>query len=85
MTAFPILPDPVCDFCDKRGLPVLLVRQAVAAPGGGAPPWAPPFASSDTGSEAPYTARLLRSGYVYVFDEARHRWEGSTSPLRRTS
>jgi hypothetical protein len=76
MTAFPILPDPVCDFCDKRGLPVLLVRQAVAAPGGGAPPWAPPFASSDTGSEAPYTARLLRSGYVYVFDEARHRWEG---------
>jgi hypothetical protein len=75
MTASPILPEAVCDFCDKRGLPVLLVRQA-AALGGGAPQWAPPLASSDAGSEALCTARLLRSGYVYVFDEARHRWEG---------
>ncbi len=63
-----------CEFCDKRGLPLLLVRDAVATTGGGAPDAAELFAP--LGSKAAYyTKRLLRSGYVYVYDEARKRLE----------
>lgn len=63
-----------CEFCDKRGLPLLLVRDAIAPTGAGAPP------SADqprdlVGSVAQYTKRLLRSGYLNVYDEARKRWE----------
>lgn len=63
-----------CEFCDKRGLPLLLVRDAIARAGGGAPvanelpvPLAP--------AAAHYTRRVLRSGYVNVYDEARKRWD----------
>jgi hypothetical protein len=63
-----------CEFCDKRGLPLLLVRDAIAPAQGGAP------AAGDLPiklgpSAAHYTKRLLRSGYVNVYDESRKRWE----------
>ena len=63
-----------CEFCDKRGLPLLLVRDAVASAGAGAP-LAPSLPIELSAKAAHYTKRLLRSGYVNVFDEARRRWE----------
>lgn len=63
-----------CDFCNKRGLPLLLVRDAVA-PTGASAPLAPGLTIELPSSAAHYTKRLLRSGYVNVFDEARKKWE----------
>lgn len=63
-----------CEFCDKRGLPLLLVRDAVAPAGAGAP-LAPSLPIELAPAAAHYTKRLLRSGYVNVYDEARRRWE----------
>ena len=74
--ASPPANEPRCDFCDKRGLPILLVRQALADADSGAPALAHPFQTPGLSTEVNYTARLLRSGYVYVYDEARHRWDG---------
>lgn len=79
MTAASICATP-CETCKKEGLPLLLTRYAVhtketAAPllsgqlGGGA------LASIALGNHAQYGLRLLRSGYVYVFDEARKHWD----------
>jgi hypothetical protein len=67
-------PATKCEFCDKRGLPLLLVRDAVAPAGAGAP-LAPALPIELSAQAAHYTKRLLRSGYVNVFDEARRRWE----------
>lgn len=63
-----------CEFCDKRGLPILLVRDAVAPAKAGAP-LAPSLPIELSPGAAHYTKRVLRSGYVNVFDEARKRWE----------
>lgn len=63
-----------CEFCDKRGLPLLLVRDGVAAAGAGAPRGAD-LPIDLAASAAHYTKRLIRSGYVNVHDEARKRWE----------
>lgn len=63
-----------CEFCDKRGLPLLLVRDAIAPADGGAPLAAALPIEIDA-TAAHYTKRLLRAGYVNVFDEARRRWE----------
>jgi len=63
-----------CEFCDKRGLPLLLVRDAIAPSKSGAPE-TPSLPIKLASSAAHYTKRLLRSGYVNVFDEARKRWE----------
>jgi hypothetical protein len=63
-----------CEFCDKRGLPLLLVRDGVA-PAGAVAPLAPSLSIELNAKAAHYTKRLLRTGYVNVFDEARHRWE----------
>ena len=63
-----------CEFCDKRGLPILLVRDAVAPAKAGAP-IAPSLPIELSPGAAHYTKRVLRSGYVNVFDEARKRWE----------
>lgn len=63
-----------CEFCDKKGLPLLLVRDAIAAAGSSAP-LSPALPIELGASAAYYTKRLLRSGYVNVYDEARKRWE----------
>lgn len=69
------MPDKkVCDYCDKRGVPILPLRYAVAPPGAGFPMATGPEVSLDP-QAAHYTRRLLRSGYLYVFDEARKRWD----------
>ena len=63
-----------CQYCDKRGLPILLIRDAVAQAGKGAP-LANEAPIELEAAAAHYTKRLLRSGYVNVYDEARKRWE----------
>lgn len=72
--------EPSCEFCDKRGLPVLPVRYATAPKAAGAPITRALDADGKEiiglGSYAHYTRRLLRNGYLYVYDEARKRWEG---------
>jgi len=70
-----------CEFCDKRGLPVMPVRYALAEKVGRVPPLASPMTADNVAaipdsSKAQYTARLLRSGYLYTYDEARKRWDG---------
>ncbi len=72
---------PGCEFCDKRGLPVLVARYALAPVTAGAPKTRTLHLDSKTefiglGDSAHYTRRLLRGGYLYVHDEARKRWEG---------
>ncbi|MGL4604349.1 MAG: T6SS effector BTH_I2691 family protein [Iodobacter sp.] len=64
-----------CEYCDKRGVAILPLRYAVVLPEAGAPqPVSLPEIVLDKNA-AQYTARLLRSGYLYVFDEARKRWD----------
>lgn len=73
----------VCDFCDKSGLPIMPVRYAVAPVSAHAPIATGNITPTDgegnpisIGNYAHYTLRVLRSGYLYVFDEARKRWDG---------
>jgi hypothetical protein len=63
-----------CEFCDKRGVPILPLRYAVAPVGATLPQAVGPSISLPSGA-AFYTRRLLRSGYLYVYDEARSRWD----------
>lgn len=63
-----------CEFCDKRGLPLMLVRDAVVPADAGAP-LGPQLPIEVPAHAAHYTKRLLRSGYVNVYDEARKRWD----------
>jgi hypothetical protein len=79
MTAATTPPVQTCPFCDRSGLPILPLRYAVARTdlGGKAPDIAAPF---DAGKfalpveSAKYTLRILRPGYLYVFDEVRGEW-----------
>ena len=69
-----------CPFCDKKGLPILPLRYAVArADIRHAPPLQAPFGQGVQDialpeQEAHYTLRLLRAGYLYMFDERRGEW-----------
>lgn len=69
---------PSCPFCEKVGLPILPVRYAIARQGGAAdaPKLSSPFEQSITLPEknAHYTLRLLREGYLYVYDEGIDYW-----------
>ncbi|OQS43862.1 T6SS effector BTH_I2691 family protein [Chromobacterium haemolyticum] len=64
-----------CDYCEKRGVPILPLRYAVAMPNAGAPKPASPPSIALPAASGQYTLRLLRSGYLYVYDEARKRWD----------
>lgn len=67
--------EKTCPYCEKRGLPILPLRYAVArADMGQAPSLAAPFGDGVTDIALPdkrahYTLRLLRAGYLYVYDE----------------
>lgn len=68
--------DKKCEYCDKRGVPIMPLRYAIAASGGAASP----SVGAEHDIELPqaaahYTTRLLRSGYLNVYDEARDRWD----------
>jgi hypothetical protein len=74
-----------CKMCGKKGLPILLTRYAVATriaeqferePN--APRITGDFVKPDINLDdtTHYTLRLLRGGYVYVYDEARKTWKG---------
>lgn len=77
-------PSKTCTICDQRGLPILPLRYAVArndvAAGQRAPDLQKPFDDGVTGVSLPgenadYTLRLLRPGYLYVFNEKRGEWK----------
>lgn len=77
-----------CPFCEKQGLPILPLRYAVARTDFDSdhPSWKAldlpsTFGQGVTdialpGNSAKYTARLLRPGYLYVFNEVRGEWTG---------
>ncbi|SFZ74943.1 T6SS effector BTH_I2691 family protein [Chitinimonas taiwanensis] len=74
--------EKTCDFCAKEGLPILPVRYAIAPDEAKAPKLSGLLEVKDAdGKDIPlhgqahYSTRLLRSGYLYVFDEARKRWD----------
>jgi hypothetical protein len=72
-----------CEFCEKSGLAILPVRPAVMRPDSGAPQLPQALRPTDgeggkslllQGPGAQYTGRVLRSGYLYVYDE-RGTWD----------
>lgn len=75
-----------CPVCTVVGLPILPLRYALAwagddvGEGQQAPVLAAPFDASsfpDPGTDkAHYTLRLLRAGYLYVYDEGNDEWSG---------
>ncbi|WP_157033144.1 T6SS effector BTH_I2691 family protein [Halomonas sp. S2151] len=73
-----------CPYCEKKGLPVLPLRYAVARTDVVEKTQAPrldyPFGVGVEDVELPegqvYTLRLLRPGYLYVYHEVRSTWSG---------
>jgi hypothetical protein len=63
-----------CEYCDKRGVPLIPLRYGVARAGGRSPKAEGPTVPLPNDA-AHYTRRLLRSGYLYVYDEVRKLWE----------
>jgi hypothetical protein len=63
-----------CQMCEKKeGLPILLTRYAIAPREAGAPQLGGDFKMKEApplGAATHYTQRLLRGGYVYVYNEA---------------
>jgi len=80
MSAAPTLCQNPCETCAKDGLPLLLTRYALMPTEINAPKLTGNLDAADLkkvplGSGAHYGLRLLRSGYVYVFDEKRKLWD----------
>lgn len=74
MSTAPKMCDNPCDTCAKEGLPLLLTRYALMPKETGAPTLSAQFNAPEldkvpVGDGAHYGLRLLRSGYVYVYDE----------------
>ncbi|WP_110601435.1 T6SS effector BTH_I2691 family protein [Salinicola lusitanus] len=77
-------PRPDCSFCGGGGLPILPVRYAVArsdnvsisAPGLPADLADDAISQIALAGDQHYTLRLLREGFLYVFNAARGRWQG---------
>jgi hypothetical protein len=63
-----------CEYCDKVGLPIIPLRYGVASIGTDAPKTTVPKITLGD-KAAHYTYRLVRSGYVYLFDQKRDTWE----------
>jgi hypothetical protein len=80
MSQAPSMCENPCETCAKEGLPLLLTRYALMPSEARAPKLAGQLNSPDLqkvplGNTAHYGLRLLRSGYVYVFDEKRTHWD----------
>lgn len=74
MITAPKMCENPCETCAKKGLPLLLTRYALMPKETGAPVLSGKLKDPDLdkvplGGHAHYGLRLLRSGYVYVFDE----------------
>lgn len=64
-----------CNFCERRGVAILPVRSAIAKYNSRAPELPPEFnVNINAQGEIKYTTRLLREGYLYVYDEKRDIW-----------
>ncbi|MDZ5842437.1 T6SS effector BTH_I2691 family protein [Stenotrophomonas maltophilia] len=78
-------PAKKCDVCDQVGLPILPIRYAICR-SDVKEMWQGPRLGGGFGkdvasvtlpaSEAHYTLRLARQGYLYVFNEIRGEWKG---------
>ncbi|ERT13053.1 T6SS effector BTH_I2691 family protein [Photorhabdus temperata] len=68
--------NPGCSFCTRKGLPVLLVRPAIKAQGDGIPdlPANIQMPPVEKKGETGYTTRLLRAGFLYIWDELVSGW-----------
>ncbi|MFD0707514.1 T6SS effector BTH_I2691 family protein [Photorhabdus akhurstii] len=67
--------NPGCNFCTREGLPVLLVRPAIKAQGDGVPDLPASISMPIEGKgETGYTTRLLRAGFLYIWDELVNGW-----------
>ncbi|TDB61281.1 T6SS effector BTH_I2691 family protein [Photorhabdus khanii] len=68
--------NPGCSFCTRKGLPVLLVRPAIKAQGDGVPdlPASIQMPPVEKKGETGYTTRLLREGFLYIWDELVSGW-----------
>ena len=80
MSQAPSMCENPCETCAKEGLPLLLTRYALMPSEARAPKLTGQLDSPDLkkvplGNTAHYGVRLLRSGYVYVFDEKRTHWD----------
>lgn len=80
MSAAPKMCENPCETCAKEGLPLLLTRYALMPKETGAPTLTghlqdPDLTKVPLGQGAHYGLRLLRSGYVYVYDEARKHFD----------
>jgi hypothetical protein len=80
MSAMPQKCENPCETCAKEGLPLLLTRYALMPSETGAPRLSgtlddPALSQVPLGQGAHYGLRLLRSGYVYVYDEARKHFD----------
>lgn len=70
-------PKNSCEFCETRGLPILPLRYAVTAIDPHLPSVPLPQALATTAFEQhQYTLRLMRTGYLYLYDEANKRCAG---------
>ncbi len=80
MSASPGLCQNPCETCVKQGLPLLLTRYAVLPDEARAPQLGGTLPAEDLAKvpltgKARYGLRLLRSGYLYAFDEVRNHWD----------
>lgn len=80
--------EPSCAFCDRQGLLIMPVRYAIAPQDMHLPPVSAPLKVEDAAqsigkgkkqdlalrSSAQYTTRIMRSGYLYVYDEVHDRF-----------
>ncbi|WP_227814949.1 T6SS effector BTH_I2691 family protein [Nitrogeniibacter aestuarii] len=72
---------PTCEFCEKKGLPIFPARFAIAPNSANAPRASGHMLSTGCGDStgliglhAHYTIRTLRSGYLYMYNEALKKW-----------
>jgi hypothetical protein len=70
----------VCDFCEKQGLPLLLTRYAIAPVESKAPRLSGTLGgktlnATPLSAKAYYSLRLVRSGYVYVYNKTLDQWQ----------